>query len=46
VLQGSGRLLASIEMLEKDGDSTVTRIIEMDPDRSLTSDDLGRMFAD
>lgn len=46
VLQGSGRLLGSIEMLEKDGDLTVTRIIEMDPDRNLTSDDLGRMFAD
>jgi outer membrane lipoprotein-sorting protein len=45
-LQGHGRLLASIEMLEKDGDSTFTRIVEMDPDRSLTADDLGRMFAD
>jgi hypothetical protein len=44
VLQGDGKLLTSIEMLEKDGDSTVTTIVQMDPDRSLTADDLGRMF--
>lgn len=46
VLRGKGRLLGSIEMIEKDGDSTVTRIVDMDPDRSLTSEHLSRMFSD
>ena len=45
-LKGRGRLLLSIEMVEKDGDSTMTRIVKMDPDRPLAAAQLDRMFAE
>jgi len=45
-LVGRGDVLESIEMIEKDGDRTVTRIVEMNRQRVFSREELERMFAE